>query len=604
MDNGVGRSNWSHEGVKTFNSFNRDSFNSAPVTTQGNPNYPESLTISPPRKGIVVCFGFGGLLSLCENSHSKLLCICKVLENKKEFLNFQNDLGLGASLKFSKDRFSQTEISKINSFFESAKQEVNLNINPMEYLTKFRTSCFFELVSLSLNRGYIVNNPSDFDSLFSGIRSPIELGIWRCCCEANGKPIEFISKRSLLGFYCGTFGVSKTLEICRESMSKGNAGLELEIQWSDRFALSGFCGERELSSCYFDFAKSPMEEFKEERGVKCECYEGIIKVMYLSIAQKADCIEVSDKVILELWPHYIYSVISGLGVSHTGSRSLLSYVSSKLLSDVKNPISNLTLSEKIFGWQFCMSLLGDFRKIPCGVNSSILETYIVCMDIIARLLHSRSPGNISSIPNEDFLLQGYLYSIYYTEVGNFERAESYIEHVYPYLVKGGSKPSGNISKEYEFLRIRIRERNMNLKTGTSRINHIIERQQPQDQLDSNTRNSSWLVGWISGNIKKAMGAEEERWPGVENTFYFDKDINQWCQRGPDGKRIPNETPHTDSNPASSTGNGQLGSGNSKPGSLPPPPKSLLATNKTPSSLGAITSGGVRSRYVDIFQREK
>ncbi|TRY50345.1 Uncharacterized protein CTYZ_00001036 [Cryptosporidium tyzzeri] len=571
--------------------------------------------ITPPRSGTSVCFGFGGFLVLCyANNSSQILSISRTLRERVSTPDLKASIRHEAKTSVGRNQLSQEDKSRINAFLSYEKAKMSPLQGSRDYLGGFRRSCLFELLSLSVGRGYIVSNPSDYDTLFAGIKSFPELGVWRCCCEANGKPIEFVSSRSLLGLFCGTFGVSRTLEMHRQGRVEPNDSLKLEISWSDRFALSGFCGERELSSCYLDYLKSCKEESQTSSirsGLECKCFEGILEALYLSIAQKAEHFEVSDKV-LELWPHYVYSLVSSLGASHAGSRNLLTSISNGLLSDIMDQKSSLTHNEKVFGWQFCSLILGEYREIPTGLNSFNLETYITCMDIVALLFHVASKSNSGIVSSQDSVLSRYSSSLYFTELGCFERSEFYIDCISPYLSKGVGSIRSNLSKECEFLKIRIQERNMNLsRSGTNMgaskaPEFATESYLTESQVSTGTKNSSWIVGWISDNIKKAIGTEEDRWPGVENTFYFDKEINQWCQRGPDGKRITNETPNVDGSSllnSGGEGNGGLQASQTL-AAIPPPPPPPPSSQGITSNKGANTNGGIRSRYVDIFQSKK
>ncbi|KAH8582664.1 uncharacterized protein ELE39_001320 [Cryptosporidium sp. chipmunk genotype I] len=565
-----------------------------------------SHKIAPPRGGTSVCFGFGGSVVLCnQNNSSRILSICKALRERVSTLDLKASIRHEAKTRAGRNQLSQDEKSRIDAFLNSEKAKMISLQGSRDYLRNFRRNCLFELLSLSASRGYIVSSPSDYDTIFAGIRSFPELGVWRCFCEANGKAMEFVSFRSLLGLFCGTFGVSRTLEMHRHGVEPMST-LKLEISWSDRFALSGFSGERELSNCYLDYINSCKEEFhtnSTHSGLKCKCFEGILEALYLSIAQKAEHFEVSNRV-LELWPHYVYSVVSSLGASHPGSRNLLMSISNGLLSDITNQKSGLTHNEKVFGWQFCSLILGEYREIPTGLNFSNLETYITCMDIVALFLHMASRDGSGIILSQDSVLSRYSSSLYFTELGYFERSEFYIECISPHLLKGAGSLRSNISKECEFLKIRIQERNMNLSRsanmGSSKAQEFAAGSfSTENQVPAGTKNSSWIVGWISDNIKKAIGTEEERWPGVENTFYFDKEINQWCQRGPDGRRITNEPPKADGTGLLAVG-GEGSRGLQPPLPPPPPPSQRTASN----TAGACTNGGVRSRYVDVFQSKK
>ncbi|OII74985.1 uncharacterized protein cubi_03095 [Cryptosporidium ubiquitum] len=574
-----------------------------------------SHDIVPPRGGTSTCFGFGGFLVLCDTKGlSRILNINRVLRKMVSTPDLHSSIRREAKTRAGQSQLSQEEKSKINTFLNFEKGRGDTPQGPRGYLRSFRKNCLFELLLLSTSRDYIVSSPSDYDTVFAGIRSFPELGVWRCCCEANGKPTEFVSGRSLLGLFCGTLGVSRTLEMYRKGETGPGISLKLEISWSDRFALSGFCGERELSNCYIDYVKSSHQKLKEDNvhsGLECKCFEGILEAIYLSIAHKAEHFEINSKV-LELWPHYVYSVISSLGPSHMGSRSLVTSISNGLLSDIRERKSKLTHNEKVFGWQFCSLILGEYREIPVGLNPSILETYITCMDIVALFLYMANKGGSGISLREDSVLSRYLSSLYFTELGCFERSEFYIECISPYLSKGANVPRSNISRECEFLKIRIQERNFNLIRSISMSNtrdpeFSAESHSTENQVSASLKNSSWIVGWISDNIKKAIGTEEERWPGVENTFYFDKEINQWCQKGPDGRRITNEPPKTDK--SDSLGNGNevnVGSQLTQPPPLPPPPPPPPPTSQRTASnaVGPGTSGGIRSRYVDIFQSKK
>ncbi|KAJ1613809.1 hypothetical protein OJ253_56 [Cryptosporidium canis] len=570
-----------------------------------------SHEIIAPRNGTSICFGFGGSMVLCYSSRSfRFLSISKVLRGSSSTPDLQTSIRREAKSKGRRSQLSQEEKVRIHTFLNLEMGRTDPLQTPRDYLRNFRKNCLFELLSLSTDRGYMVSNPSDYDIVFSGIKSHAELGIWRCYCEANGKPMEFLSGRSLLGFFCGTYGVSKALEMHRSGGVGPCGALRLEISWSDRFALSGFCGERELSSCYLDYVKSRYGEYSangNKPGTECKCFEGVLEALYLSIAQKADQLEITNQV-LELWPHYVYSVVSSLGTSHMGSRGLLTSISNGLLQDIRDKRSSLTHNERVFGWQFCTLLMGEYKEIPIGLNPSNLEVYVTCMDIVTLFMYLTNKAGLGLTVNHDSALNRYLSSLYFTELGFFERSDSYIEWISPYFSRE-AVTSNNLNKECEFLRIRIQERNQKLNISICANNGVgleaTDSGRPSDnQASTGSKNSSWFVGWISDNIKKAIGTEEERWPGVENTFYFDKEINQWCQRGPDGKRMINEPPKADNSglPGASSG----GEGGAKLTSLPPPPPppSSSFQRNVSGTGGTGVNSGVRSRYVDIFQNKK
>lgn len=560
-----------------------------------------------PRDGVSMCFGFGGSLVLCRSDgRSRLLSISRLLLRKgAPTPDLQSCIRRESKSRTGRVQLSQEEKSRIDAFLSSERARTDESPQtPKDHLRSFRRNCLFELLSLSAARGYIVNSPSDYDAVFAGIRSHVELGVWRCCCEANGKPVEFVSGRSLLGLLCGTYGVSRTLEMHRRGDGVGPDGLwRLDVSWSDRFALSGFCGERELSGCYVDYVGSGLGESgtssSSRSGLTCRCFERILETLYLSIAQRTEQLEV-DCHVLKLWPHYVYSVISSLGASHPGSRSLLASISDGLLLDIRDRRSSLSHHERVFGWQFCTLLLGEYKEIPFGLNPLNLETYTTCMDIVALLTCAANRGGSSPVLGENSVLNKYLASLYLTELGCFERSSRYVECISPHFSGTPDAPGCSVGRECEFLKIRIQERNANLSretgVGSARAletapdadSSVHHRQGPPG-----AKNSSWLVGWISDNIKKAIGSEEERWPGVENTFYFDKEINQWCQRGPDGRRIANEP----SRPEDSGAEG--GRAPQQQPSPPPPPPLLRPTSNTGGT--ASIHGGIRSRYVDIFQ---
>ncbi|KAH7648438.1 hypothetical protein FG379_000362 [Cryptosporidium bovis] len=579
------------------------------------------IQYEPPRRGSSFSFSFGGSFVVSSFS-TKIYSLRNLIiwDRNKFDLDFMN---LDTNKRVTNGQFSQEEIGYINRYIDCEKRNRENTNSKKYYLEFFRNNCLLELFSCSLSKGCLVNTPTDYDLVFSKIRSIMDYGVWMCSCEANGKPIEYISKRSLLGLYCGTFGVSKTLEIYRMSKVDQNNSSNLYLSWSDRFALSGLCGERELSLCYFDYVKSKSQESEEYSGVTCNCFERIIDLLCLCISQKVDDFEVGEKV-LDLWPHYIYSVITSLGTTHLGSRNLLLRISDKLLVDIREKKSRLTLSEKIVAFQFCNLILGEYKELKYGININNLNNYIGNIEIMSLFLIKSNRWDPKCLLNEHSILYRYWISLYLAEIGNFDRANYYVEQMSSLLSNEKSDLFNKYKLEFEFLKFRLRDFNVKFKPNSVK-EQVKKQNEFQDNQQKNSKNSSWLVGWISDNIKKAITPEEERWPGVENTFYFDKEINQWCQRGPDGQRIMNNgqpekgiQSYTSDNTGYSGGTFVQDSINNRTDCLsiatsspplPPPPQSLNSS-RPGLSLGGSTSvygalgNNIRSRYVDIFQNTK
>ncbi|KAH8739711.1 hypothetical protein FG386_001418 [Cryptosporidium ryanae] len=586
----------------------------------------DTIQYEPPRKGSSFSFGIGSSFVISSFS-TKIYSIRNLITRDKDKLRFNDFKSVDTNKRGTNGQFSQEEVDYIGKYIDFWRKKKENEGSIKDYLTVFKNNCLFELFSYSLSKGYLASTPADYDFVFSGLKSIMDYGVWMCCCEANGKPMEYISKRSLLGLYCGTFGVSKTLEMYRMNKSNSESYLNnLCLSWSDRFALSGFCGERELSQCYLDYAHNQNREVENYSGITCSCFERIIDLLCLCIAQKADSFEIDDKV-LNLWPHYVYSIITSLGTTHLGSRSLLLGISDKLLVDIREKKSKLTLNEKVIAFQFCSLILGEYRELKIGININNLNTYFDVMEIISLFLIKLNRWDQKCLLNEHSILYRYWISLYLAEIGNFDRANYLIDQMSSLLLNVKGDLFHNKYKfEFEFLKFRVRD--MNFKFKPSTVKEQLERKSvtQEHNQQKNSKNSSWLVGWISDSIKKAIIPEEERWPGVENTFYFDKEINQWCQRGPDGKRITNDgysetsiqgypldgTGHANGCSSLDPGNNQTNctsSGASSPPPPPPPPQSLhssrpgLASGGSNNVYGAL-GNNIRSRYVDIFQNAK
>ncbi|OII72543.1 hypothetical protein cand_012260 [Cryptosporidium andersoni] len=566
----------------------------------GNFNYGEGIkftyNITPPRKGISICFGFGNILAISKEKISLFCLYDTLLKNSIESLAVDSIQKLqDTSWYESKTSDLSIHYKYLEELLSKINEELLSETLPVE---EFRHNCYVKLLMMYIDKKHLPNSPSEYQVLFNKLTKSNTGNIWICVCHANGKSMDLISERSKLGFKCATAGVVNTIRSISENYPNSY------LLWIDKFALSGLCGEKELSQCYFDFVNNK-EQFLNvlhPQTLNCSCFSDILDMLYLCSAQRLDHFKIS-LYMLELWPFYVYTLVSTLGTSHIGSRKWLSMLAQSFQDEIVACKSKLSLHEKIFGFQFCQILLTQLKELPIGINVRNILQYVHLMDISKAIMTSTNKIKTFQY-NVNSLFHRYLYiHLIASDIGCYKVALKYLDIITEESLNLNIEDSSslnNLRRYIQDLKNRIIKGRFEYNRKVPDINfdrnHIYTKQTNSNsrfpnsnKTIHNSSKSSWLVGWVSSSFKKAFGTEEERWSGVENTFYYDKELKQWCQRGVQVSELNQQSVDTITN-------------NQKLPNIPPPASVSTSRSAHTSNISSIT--GVRSRYVDVLHSQQ
>ncbi|KAL7066511.1 hypothetical protein ACR3K2_30510 [Cryptosporidium serpentis] len=555
-----------------------------------------TYNIAPPRNGISICFGFGNILAISKEKIS-LFCLYNLsLKNSTEFLAV-NSIQKIQGVSWYKSKTS--DLSAQYKYLEELLSKINEKLLPGTLpVEEFRHNCYVKLLMMYIDKKHLPNSPSEYQVLFNKLTKLSTENIWICACHANKKSMDLISERSKLGFKCATAGVANTIR----SISKNYPNSYL--LWIDKFALSGLCSEKELSQCYFDFVNNK-EQFLNvlhPKTLNCSCFSDILDMLYLCSAQRLDHFKIS-LYMLELWPFYVYTLVSTLGTSHIGSRKWLSMLAQSFQDEIVACKSKLSLHEKIFGFQFCQILLTELKELPIGINVRNILQYVHLMDISKDIMISTNKIKTFQY-NMNSLFHRYLYiHLVASDIGYYKVALKYLDIITEESLNlniENSSSLNNLRQYIQDLKNRIikgrSEYNRKLSDTNFDGNGIDVKQinsnsrfPNSDKINNGSSKSSWLVGWVSSSFKKALGTEEERWPGIENTFYYDKELKQWCQRGVQVSELNQQSVDT------ITSNQNLPN-------IPPP--ASMSTSRPAHAPNISNITGVRSRYVDVLHSQQ